>query len=243
MVIILVLVQVVTFIGLALILRKILISSSYKETHRLQQLNEESATRSKELAEKILDAENEYRAKMAKCDEEIREMKTEARKQMEELKEAVIARGKAESEHIITQAINTKKELRAEIESEMYEKSVEFSCKIFKKILSSQEQKLVYDGLLEAVFRELSEMSKDDLRTIDLGGGAESVVDVKTSHPMDSRQKEKLEGVLSSKLERAIKVHEAIEAGVISGIIIQLGSIVIDGSLSERFRKATEGLK
>jgi F0F1-type ATP synthase delta subunit len=243
LVIILVLVQVITFIGLALILRNILISSSYKETHRLQQLNEENAAKSKELAEKILDAENEYREKMAKCEDEIRGMKAEARKQMEELKEAIIAKGKAESEHMIAQAINTKKELRAEIESEMYEKSVAFSCKIFKKILSSREQKLVYDGLLETVFQELDQMEKDHLQSIDWGGGADSVVEVKTSHPIDSRQKEKLEGVLSSKLDRAIKVHETIDAGIISGIIIQLGSIVIDGSLSERFRKAAEELK
>jgi len=241
--IILVIVQIMAFIGFVLVLNKFLKSSSYKETHRLQQLNDDNMQKSKELAEKILDAENEYKAKMAKCEDEVRTMKAEARKETEELREAILAKGKAESEHMIAQAINTKKELRAEIESELYEKSVSYSCKIFQKVLSSGEQKLVFEGLLESVFRELNDVGKDDLQAVDLEEGPKSVVDVQSSHPMSPQQKEKLEEILSSKLDQKIKVREEIDTEVISGIIIQLGSIIIDGSLSEKFRKAAEELK
>ena len=242
MIFILVIVQIITFIVITLVMRKVLISSSYKETHRLQQLNDDNLQKSKELAEKILDAENEYREKMAQCDREVREMKAEARREIEELKEAIVAKGKAESDHMIAQAMSTKKEIRAEIESEMQGKSIAFSCKIFQKVLNAGEQKLVFDGLLESVFRDLNEIEKNDLKAVDLAG-AGGIVEVKSSHPMGPAQKEKLEQILSAKLDQKIKTREEIDAKVISGIIIQLGSIVIDGSLSERFRRAAEELK
>jgi len=243
LIIILVLAQFMAFIVMVFVLIYLLRSMSYKETNRLQQLNDDNVQKSKELAKKIIDAENEYKEKMTKCEDETRKMKADARKEIEELKEAMIAKGKAESEHMIAQAINTKKELRAEVESEMYGKSIDISCKIFQKVLSSTEQKLVFDGFLENVFQELTAIEKDHLQAVDLGEGSESTVDVKSSHPMSPQQKSRLEKILSSKLDHTIVVQEEIDTQVVSGIVIQLGSIVIDGSLSEKFRKAAEELK
>ncbi len=239
----LILVQFIAFIGLVFVLRKILISSSYKEINRLQQLNEENAEKSKELSRKILDAENEYREKVSQAEREVRELKSRAQREIEELRGALIAKGKAEGDSIVAQALNSKKEIREEIEEEMYGKSVEFSSRIFKKVLGSGEQKLVFDGLLKSVLDELEGIEKDRLKVVDLGGGSEISVEVKTSHSMSPQQKEKLETVLSSKLGRTIKIQEVIEQDVICGIIIILGSIVIDGSLAERFSKASAELR
>jgi len=238
----LILVQVIAFIGVVLVMRKILISSSYKEINRLQQLNEENAEKSKELARKILDAENDHRERITQAEKEVRELKTRARKEIEELKEALVAKGKAEGDSIVAQALNSKKEIRAEIEEGMHEKSVEFSFQIFQKVLSSDEQKLVFNGLMESVLEELENIEKDRLKAINLKG-SQNNIEVKTSHAMSSQQKEKLETVLSSKLDQTIKTQEVVERDVICGIIIMLGSVVIDGSLSERFRKAAAELK
>ena len=239
----LILVQVITFIGLVLVLRKILISSSYKETTRLQQLNEENAQKSKDLARKIADSENEYRVKMSEAEDEIREMKARARQEINDLKDAMIAKGKAEGEHIITQALNSKREMRTQIEEEMQGKSIQLSCSIIRKILSSDEQKLVFDGLLASVFRELEDLEKDQLAAIDFGGASKNTVDVKTTHSLSPRQKEELEKILSGKFGRTISVREFVDKEIISGITIALGSFIIDGSLAERFRKAVEELK
>jgi len=238
----LIFVQVIAFIGLVLVMRKILISSSYKEISRLQQLNEENAEKSKELARKILDAENDHRERISQAEKEVRELKTKARKEIEELKEALVSKGKAEGDSIVAQALNTKKEIRAEIEEEMHDKGVEFSFQIFQRVLSSDEQKLVFDGLMASVLEELENVEKDRLKAIDLGE-SQNNIEVKTSHMMSPQQKENLEAVLSSKLDQKIKTQEVVERDVICGIIIMLGSVVIDGSLSERFRKAAAELK
>ncbi len=235
--------QVLFFIGLVLVLRKVLLSSSYNETRRLQQLNEENSRKAQELAAKIADAENEYRERTLKTDEEIQLMKSKAKKDIENLKEAIIAKGKAEGDRIVTQALNARDEIRAEIEEQMHERVVEFSRRIFREVLSAKEQKLVHEGLLESVFEELAAIESDRLQTVNVDGVSEGAVEVKTLHPMMPEQKEKLENILSSKLGKKITVKEEPEKEIIAGITITLGSFVIDGSLSERFRKAAGSIK
>jgi len=239
----LIIVQIITFIGLALVLRKILISSSYSETKRLQQLNEENTLKSQELARKIAEAENEHLERITKAEDETREMKKKARKEIEELRDAIVAKGKAEGERIVAQALSAKEEIRAEIEDQMQERCVAISLKMFRKILSSEEQKLVYDGLMGSALRELAAIEGDRLKAVNLDELSQKAVEVKTSHSMNPEQKEKLETVLSSKLGKKITVQEVRDREIISGIVIMLGSFMIDGSLSERFRRAAEGLK
>jgi F0F1-type ATP synthase membrane subunit b/b' len=238
-----ILLQVLFFAGLVLALRKILLSSSYNETKRLQQLNEENSNKAQELVSKISDAENEYREKMLRTDEEIRVMKTKAKKEIETLKEAIIVKGKEEGDRIVNQALNARDEIRAEIEEQMHERVVEFSRKIFLKVLSAEEQRLVHEGLLESVFQELEGIEADRFATVNLDGMSDGTIEVKTSHSMTQEQKKKLEVVLSSKLDKKISINETVENEVIAGIVIALGSFVIDGSLSERFKKAAGSIK
>jgi F0F1-type ATP synthase membrane subunit b/b' len=235
--------QFLFFVGLVLVLRKVLLSSSYNETKRLQQLNEENSSKAQELSAKIADAENEYRERTVKADEEVRLMKSKAKKDIETLKEAIIAKGKAEGDRIVTQALNARDEIRAEIEEQMHERVVDFSRRIFQKVLSAEEQKLVHEGLLQSVFEELEVIESDRLRNVNIGGGSEGTVEVKTLHAMTPEQKEKLESILSSKLNKKVTVKEELENEIIAGIVIALGSFVIDGSLSERFRKAAGSIK
>ena len=170
-------------------------------------------------------------------------MKAKAKKEIEALKEAIIAKGKEEGDRIVTQALNARDEIRAEIEDQMHEKVVEFSRKIFLKVLSTEEQRLVHEGLLESVFQELEKIENDRFHAVSLDGMSEGAVGVKTSYSMTTEQKKKLEVILSSKLDKKVSIEETVEKEIIAGIIIALGSFVIDGSLSERFKKASQGIK
>ncbi len=234
--------QVIFFIGLVLVLRKILISSSFNETKRLQNLNEENSRKAQELNAKIADAESEYREKMLKTDEEIRMMKAKTKKEIEDLKEAIIAKGKAEGDRIVTQALNARDEIRAEIEEQMTERAIGVSRKIFAKVLTSEEQRPIHDGLLANVFSEVEKIDKDRFEGVDMDDAPSYTVQVKTAHFMTAEQKEILEKILSSKLEKNIILEESIDKDILAGIVIALGSFVIDGSFVERFNKAAQSL-
>lgn len=238
-----ILVQIITFAGLAMVLHRFLMSTSLGETKRLQQLNEENAQKARELADRITDAEDEYREKTAQAQQEIKEMKAAAKKEMAELKEVMAAKGKAEADRMISQALSAKKEMRAEIEEEMKDKSVAFSYKILQRILSADEQKLVHDGLLDNLFQELAGLEKERLQTGGFRTEPEKKVGVKTAHPLSPGQKEKLESVLSAQLEQKVVVQAVMDKEIMAGVVITLDSLIIDGSLAERLRKAAESVR
>ena len=236
-------VQIIFFAGLVFVLRKILLAASYNETKRLQQLNEENAQKAKELAAKISEADSEYREKMLRTDEEIELMKERARKEINDLKEVMISRAKAEGDRLMVQALNARDEIRAEIEEQLQGRVVEFSQEVFRQILSSPEQKLVHEGLLKHVLEELNAVESDRLKAVCTEQTSGDTVQVTVSHALTAQQKKEVEKILSSKLGRTVTIEESISNEIIAGIVIALGSFIIDGSLLARFKKAAENIK
>jgi hypothetical protein len=124
----------------------------------------------------------------------------------------------------------------------MRDRSVAFSSKVFAKVLSSDEQRPVFNGLLESVLRELESLDGGQLKKIDIGGLRNGLIEARVSQSMDPEQKEKLEKILKEKLGRDLRVSEILDREIISGIIIEIGNFVIDGSLLDRFKKAAASI-
>ena len=57
------------------------------------------------------------------------------------------------------------------------------------------------------------------------------------------RIKEMLRQKLSSKLNKEIELTERIDDSVMAGILIKLGSLILDGSLANKLRIATDQLE
>lgn len=243
----LIIIQFVTFLALVFILRKIMISSSFSETKRLQALNEQNVRRAQELEEKIEAAENEYKEKIKKAEDEIRALKAKAKEETIRLKEEMIAKGREERGRLITQAVNAKEKMREDIEAQLEGRTVELAKSIFQRILSAKNQRLVHEGFLEEVFEELKNLKEDMLQshmTASLQNPAEGVqCSVTTAHPLNSADKMKLEEILSLKAGREIAVEEKMDAGIMAGLVIKFGNLIIDGSLAARFKKAAEAAR
>jgi len=221
-----------------------MISSSFNETKRLQELNIENAKKAHELQEKIEDAEKEYKLKITKAEDEIKMLKAEAKEETEKIKEEMITRAKQEKERLIEQAMNAKGKIREEIEGELLEKSIGYARQIIVEILGGENQRAVYDNFIDEVFEE---MEKIDPKALDGVGTRQCLV--RSSHKMTPSQKKRLEEILSSKMPAGamhaspLQIEEATDREIIAGIIVQLGSLIIDGSLAAKFKKAAEALK
>ena len=231
-------INLVTFLAMVLVFRRVMISSSYDETKRLQALNLENAQKATELQEKIEDAEKQYKERLLKAEDEIRRLREKATQEAETVREQILTKARGEKDHMIDQAIGAKKKLREEIENELLDKSLEFSKRILMEILSPEHQKLVCEGILEEI---LSEMEKMDFAP--LKGSAVKQCRVRTSHGLDARQRERLAGVLSDKTGEKISLEESVDKDLIAGVIVHIGSFMIDGSLAARFKKAAEGIR
>lgn len=235
-----IIINLVTFVALALVLRKIIFSSSYDETKRLQQLNIENTKKANELDEKIEDAEKKYKEKITQAGDEIRKMKEKAKEEAQQIREDTLAKIREEKGRLIGQALNAKEKLREEIEGELLEKSIGFAKRILEEILGSPYRRLVYDSLIEEIFNDLSQIDQDAFKDVDW---TSLVPQVKTSHEMSSVQRERLEQILFEKSGKRIGIVPMVDKTLIAGIIVQIGSLMIDGSLAAKFRKTAEDIK
>lgn len=244
MLIVFIIINLVTFLAMVFVFRKVMISSSYDETRRLQQQNLENSRKAVELEQKIEEAEKHYKEKLVRAEDEIRKLKERAGKEAEALKEQMVTKAKEERDRLIEQAINAREKLREDIEAGLVEKSLELSRRIVTEIFNSEHQKLVYDAFLKEVFEAMEKMDLGTLKGV-IPGTVPGITQcrVQSSHALDSRQRETLIKILSERAGEKISLEEVTDKGLIAGIIVQIGSFRIDGSLAAKFRKAAENIR
>ncbi len=233
----LIIIQVLTFLALVFVLRKIMYSASYLETKRLQQLSEENSKKAQELAAKLEDAHRQCQEKVESAEIEAKRLKAQAEEEIQKLKEDVLNKARAEGERIVNQALNTKEKLKEEIESRMTERSIEQSLKLIHVVLSAQNQLSLHQGLVDNILEEIEKTGPEKLK-INIHQGK-----LLTPYEIAKPKKEKIIAVLSKKSGKEISLEEEIDKNIIAGITIKLGSLIIDGSLANRLKEAAENLK
>lgn len=233
----LIIIQVITFVALVLVLRKIMYSASFMETKRLQQLSQENEKRTRELAKKIEEAETEYKRKIYGAEEEARRLKAQAGAEIEKLKEEAMDKAKQESERIINQALNAKEKIREEIEAQLQDKSITLASKLIARVLASRNQRLLHEGLIDEIVEEIEKIEPAKLR-VKTGTGQ-----LIAPYEVPKNKKEKMISLLSQKTGKEISLEEKIDPETIAGATIKLGSLVIDGSLAGKLTEAAEIIK
>lgn len=230
----LIIIQAVTFIMIVFVLRKMLYSASVRETKRLQQLNQENAKKLQEMAGKIEEAENQCRERISAADAQVKKMKTDAQDEIDKIREESFKKAKQESDRITASALNTKEKLKEEIEFQLREKYKEQSLSLVFDVLNSGNQVLLHKNFFDEV---LQEIEKIDPRKIQVNVDKGVFI---SAYEIEKIEKEKLEAILSHKTGKAVLLEQTVDKGIIAGIIVKLGSLVIDASLAGKFKAAAE---
>jgi F-type H+-transporting ATPase subunit b len=232
----LIVIQVVTFIALVFVMRKIMYSASMNETRRLQVLNEENSKKAQELALKIEDAQRQYRDKIALAENEIAKLKAQAKEDAVHLKEDILSKARQEAERIVAQALSSRQEIRLEIEAEMKEAGIEQSLGIIMAVLSSDNLRHLHETCLKEAIIEIEKIDGSNFRVTTSEG------ELVTPYEIDRETKEKIAGLLSGKADKKIVLREKIDRQIVAGITVKLGSMIIDGSLGGKLKEARYAL-
>jgi F-type H+-transporting ATPase subunit delta len=89
-------------------------------------------------------------------------------------------------------------------------------------------------GLLPQIQQLFEQLKANQERTVN--------VEISTAFELDSEAQEKLNNVLSKKLEREIRVNTIVDKTLLGGILVRAGDIVIDGSVRGRLEKLAESM-
>jgi len=108
---------------------------------------------------------------------------------------------------------------------------------VFKLVFSEKMNEHLNKTFIDELLDALSEVDSSSI-TVDAGDAQFT-----SSHPLLAEQKERLEKLLQEKFNVTLKVNEKIQKDLIAGLVFKLGSLEIDGSLTNRLQEAAAEMK
>jgi F-type H+-transporting ATPase subunit delta len=223
--------------GLIFALHRVFISSVDGATQRLDKEAAAARARQAELGQKIKEADEELSRRKQELDAIEKKMKFELEASSGKEKEAILNKARVEGEEIIAKAQTSRDVIRREIEKTMELKIVDYSTKILSDILSDKAR-----GGLD---RQLAADFVEKLKNVDMTKIAPDVMaaDLVTATPADQKLQADIEAILLDKLKRKITLNPKTDQAIIGGVVLQFGSLLLDGSLKSSIRSSAVALK
>lgn len=223
-----IIIQTLIFVVIFFVLRRLMIQNTTSAVNRLRFADEENAKRLEEVRAKIEAAEVEYKHRIAELEADLEKQRETAKKQAEEERDGLLAKAREESERILGAAKNRADNINQETASQMQSLVATQSLDIVRKFFGQQKMTAFNEQLIDEFLGEVE--------TVDTGHVPEEVskVEVVTSYPLSPDRKQRIAALLKQKLGRAVELKETVKDDMVGGMVISLGSIVMDGSLENR---------
>ena len=230
-------VQLLTFVGLVLVLRKLLYSETSKALKRLQELNKENEIKEEELRKK---GEESQKA----CSELIKKSKDEAgriieltRKEAEGFKVKALEEAREEAEKIIAAAHGSNEATRSEIAAEIESRNIDFACELLQHAFDARTIEDVHKRLMDEAICGIKELNPGKI------SAGLTKAEVISPYPLSPDDKQRLEEGLFKKCGRKIRLEEKTDKKLIAGIIIKMAELVLESSILNKLEEAKRKLK
>jgi len=227
-------VQIVTFLGIVFVLRKLLYAETAKEVGRLRELKNEASLEQRELQKKIEGAENVYREKMMEAKRDIQKMRAKSEEDIAVERQKIVNDAKKEAEGVVNAAFNAKEKIKEEITVNMRKNLPKMVSRLFKEALSSRARDIVHKELVKETVEQLEKMEKSKFNN------NIKEITITVPYALDNKDKKQIETLVSRKKGYAVKLTEKEDKKIVAGVIVSLGTFIVDGSLTDRLKQIEE---
>jgi F0F1-type ATP synthase membrane subunit b/b' len=226
----LILLQLITFVVLAVLLHQFLYRQVTRSLGRLQTLYQENLQREEELKRKGEETEAEFRKKVAQHSEEMKRLRAEAEAAAHKMQEESLAQAKEEGRRIVAEAEAKRERMRASLVSEMEQKAVGLASDIIGRVLTAPLAQEIHRHLIDEVIEEIgnSDGPRPELDA--------DTVEVVVPFPLTPPQHERLNTIFSSIMNRSVTIKETLDEEVVAGMVVRVGNVVLDASLKNRLK-------
>jgi F0F1-type ATP synthase delta subunit len=227
----------VVLVVLVLVIRRLLLSDTLNAIEKIRQVETEVRKREETVRREIEEHEAELARRKQEAEDALQKHKQEMDKELSRLREQVTVEAKREGEKIMDQARRSEEKLRQQILQDMEEKAVQYGAEVFKLVCSERMTQELNHQFVSELLDALDEVDSNQL-TVE-SGEAEFVV----SHPLAPDVRQRLVDLLRSKFGAEVTVRETLDSSLLSGLILKIGSMEIDGSLRTRLTAAAGEVK
>jgi len=234
----LVFIQIATFILIIVFLRWLFHNQIGRALKRLQQLNQQNLGKEKVLKEELRRAKQEVENEIKQGKAESEEIKEQARSEAENTRRGILEIARTDAKRIVSEGERESQRKHKEQLMQIQNKAVYLAIDVVRYIFTQESLKVLHANFIEEFIDNISKLDKEKIKTQgDFG-------EIICAYPLDKSQKQRLQKVLSDKLDRKITLEEKIDKEVVAGVILKLsGFAVIDGSVKNKFKRIVPMMK
>ncbi len=219
------------------LLRRLIFSDTNSAINRLTKLDNMNREKEKLLARKLEQAQKQIDEQQQVIQDEEQRIKAEARRAANQLHEDIIKKAKEEGDDIIRKAQAARDQIRMDAMIEAEGKMIEICSEILNKTLAAVVQVSMNEKLVEEF---IAELDKADLSKIN---SDVNEIEIISSMPVSVADQEKIKKTLQTKLNRQVRLYTNEDPKLLGGILMKIGTMVVDGSLAERVNEAAAQMK
>ncbi|MFH1782520.1 MAG: F0F1 ATP synthase subunit delta [Candidatus Omnitrophota bacterium] len=230
--------QVMVFIVLIFVLKRMMNKSFISATKHLEDMNQDFTKKEMEINKKLQGIKEKSDQTLSKAHSEAERNSLQIIKEAEQAREELLKQARSQSEEIIKQADISREQLISEIEDRIEKRAIDKACMLLEKSLPEDFRKSIHlrwlDDLVENGFSQMSEMSvQENINKID----------IMSAFSLDETQKKNILKKMSSFLKKEVSLEETVDSSLIAGIIVTAGSLVLDGSLKNKIEENRRKIK
>lgn len=218
-------------------LHRVFVSSVEGARQRLERDAEAARARETELNGKIRLADEELATRRKQLDQLEQKMKGELEAEANKHREELIAKSRADAEEIITKAQSAAQAIRRDIEKQMEMRIIDHSVNVLGNVLTRRAKASLEKDLVEEFIEQLKSVDMSKI-SLDIRHA-----DVVTCTPLADADLRRIADVVKARTGRDISLGSKVDPGPLAGVIIQFGSLQLDGSLKTAIKDAAVALK
>jgi len=234
----LIIVQVIIVGGIVFAMRYFLTRNITRATAHLERLSQDYNRKEKEAGKHLEEAEAQSGKILSKAQEEAREIQAKISKEAQEEKTRILKETHLQSEQIIKQADKTREFLVQEINQRIEKEAVQKACELVREAIPDKLRRETHSHQ----FRELIKDGLEELDRLHLPDGIQEI-HIISAHQLTPDEQGILKEKIKNRMGDNIEIKEKTDPDLIAGLIITIGSLVIDGSLRYTIQEAAKNVK
>lgn len=229
--------QAVFFAVIVVVLKRLLLNDTMKAVRKLRQVEIDVGKKEEAMRRRLEENEREFAQKSAAAQEEMRKAKEAAERDLARMRESLYEEAKKERDRLIGDAEKNKERMRQELLREADKQAVAYASEVFGLVFSDEVACVLNRAFVDELLGALDEVDSDSIAV----DATDSDITAAVKLPDD--QRERLQEIIARKFNSQVAIKEKVDAGLIAGLKIKLGTLEIDGSLQNRFHEAVEELQ
>lgn len=227
----LVILQIIIFGAVIFFLKKIMYGDTESAVNRLNAGYEEMNKKKEELLAAMKKIEEDSALKKQESEKAANQIRNDAEKEAREKADTIIKKAREEAERITTETITLKGKMREDIRKEEDIKIIDFMTDVLKDIFSDTVREKMDNVLIENFLGGFKNM---DMSHIPPGV---TEIEIVTRSKLSAEVKAEIMEAIKNTMNKTFAVKESVDGGIIGGVIIKFGSLILDGSLLNKFNE------